>query len=285
MGGVFPFVDSFDDIGPFAASVADLRLAWDVLRGGKASAASTTRRIARLGGWFSKDSDPEILAGIDRIAEALGGAPRVELPKVDQARSAAFVMTASEGGAFHLPALRENAMGFDPATRDRLLAGALLPRAVYARAQAFRRWFAGEAANLFAGYEVLLAPSTPCAAPPILDPNILIDGKSVPARANLGLLTQPLSFIGLPVIAAPLPRPGKLPLGIQIIGAPGSETTLFELAEHLERIGLIGVSAAEPRDAFSRAWLSRFHATGKDDPPMTSSRSSTSTGGVPSHAD
>jgi aspartyl-tRNA(Asn)/glutamyl-tRNA(Gln) amidotransferase subunit A len=32
--------------------------------------------------------------------------------------------------------------------------------------------------------------------------------------------TQPISFIGLPVLAAPIARPGALPRGIQIIGAP-----------------------------------------------------------------
>ncbi len=33
MQGVYPFVDSFDDIGPFATSIADLKLAWQVLGG------------------------------------------------------------------------------------------------------------------------------------------------------------------------------------------------------------------------------------------------------------
>jgi aspartyl-tRNA(Asn)/glutamyl-tRNA(Gln) amidotransferase subunit A len=243
MEGVFPFVDSFDDIGPFAISVADLRLAWEVLRGEPATETGEAPKVARLGGWFCDGVDPDALAGIDAIADAIEGAPFVELPDVARARSAAFLMTAAEGGALHLPVLRERAMAYDPATRDRLLAGAMLPASVYFRAREFRAWFLGRALELFAHHDVLVCPAAPCIAPTIADPMMRVGGKSVPARAHLGILTQPLSFIGLPVIAAPLQRPGKLPLGVQIVGAPGSENRLFEFAERLERLGLIGTSS------------------------------------------
>ena len=74
------------------------------------------------------------------------------------------------------------------------------------------------------------------------DPLVTVDGERVPARAHLGRLTQPLSFIGLPVIAVPLLRPGQLPLGLQLVGAPGREGRLFALAERLEAEGVIGFS-------------------------------------------
>ena len=242
MEGVFPFVASFDDIGPFATSVADLRLAWEVLRSKPATASGQAPRVARLSGWFREGVDPDALAGIDGIADAIGGAPLVELPDVARARSAAFLMTAAEGGALHLPSLREQGMAYDPATRDRLLAGAMLPASVYLRAGEVRTWFLGRALELLARYDVLICPAVPCIAPTIEDPMMQVGGKSVPARTHLGILTQPLSFIGLPVIAAPLLRQGKMPLGIQIVGAPGSENRLFEFAESLERRGLIGTS-------------------------------------------
>ena len=263
MAGVFPFVESFDDIGPFALSVEDLELAWKILRhpregvglsnpsasddsGWAPAFAGVTMRVARLDGWFRADADPELLAGLDDLANALGGGPLVELPEVARARSAAFVMTAAEGGALHLPTLRTRAMDYDPATRDRLLAGALLPAAHYVRAQRFRAWFAARAAELFDRFDVLLAPAAPCVAPLIDDPTMIVGGERVPARANIGLLTQPLSFIGLPVLTVPLLRPGQLPLGVQLVGKPGSEATLFVAAAQLEAAGLTGFS--EPRD-------------------------------------
>ena len=239
MEGVFPFVDSFDDIGPFATSVADLKLGWEAL-GGQAGPGGT--RIARLGGWFARDVCDEMRAGIDAIAAHLGGVPTIELPEVGHARSSAFLMSAAEGGALHLPELRARAMDYDPATRDRLIAGAMLPHSAYAAAERFRSWFREAVARVFEQYDILIAPSVGEVAPRIDDPVILVDGKRVPARANLGIMTQPLSFIGLPVVTVPLLRPGKLPLGLQLVGAPGNETALFALAERLEEAGLIGYS-------------------------------------------
>jgi aspartyl-tRNA(Asn)/glutamyl-tRNA(Gln) amidotransferase subunit A len=240
MAGVFPFVDSFDDIGPFATSIADLKLAWQVL-GGVEGAASNVR-VARLGGWFEANMSPKLGAEIDVLDSHLGGLPRVEFPEVDRARSAAFLMTAAEGGARHLPELRRRALDFDPGTRDRLIAGAMLPAPQYLAAQAFRETFRAAVDALFDHHDVLIAPCVGDVAPRIDDPFITVDGERVPARAHLGRLTQPISFIGLPVIAVPLRRPGNLPLGLQLVGTPGREAALFALAERLEADGLTGFS-------------------------------------------
>ncbi len=240
--GVFPFVDSFDDIGHFATSIADLRAGWEAL-GGAGLSALHTGRFARLGGWFARNANAEVTAGIDAIAAQVRGLPTVELPEVGRARSAAFLMTAAEGGARHLPELRRRAMEFDPATRDRLIAGAMLPASAYFAAERFRAWFRAAAGRIFRRYDVLIAPAAGDVAPLVDDPFVTVDGRRVPARANLGIFTQPLSFIGLPVISVPLKRPGKLPLGLQLIGMPHGEAALFALAERLEEAGLIGFSA------------------------------------------
>ncbi len=41
-------------------------------------------------------------------------------------------------------------------------------------------------------------------------------------RANLGIYTQPISFIGLPVACVPVPL-SPLPIWVQIITAPGAK--------------------------------------------------------------
>jgi aspartyl-tRNA(Asn)/glutamyl-tRNA(Gln) amidotransferase subunit A len=248
MAGVFPFAKSFDDIGPFATSPSDLALLWDVLRAG--SGRSDTEidpvRVARLGGRFAVNLDPAQQTAIDAIAP---DAPMVDLGDVARARSAAFLITAFEGGAVHRAAFaRGEAMRFDPATRDRLLAGALLPDALYDRAQAFRTAFKDTLASVFAEHDILIAPAAPCVAPTIADPWIVIDGERTPARRDLGVHSQPISFAGLPALAVPLKRPGQLPLGLQLIGRPGGEQMLFRFAEMLEERGLTGVCA--PGEAF-----------------------------------
>ncbi|WP_260927007.1 AtzE family amidohydrolase [Novosphingobium sp. 9] len=244
LAGVFPFAESFDDVGPFARDAGDMATVWEVLSQRSAPQDQAPLRIARLGGRFRENADPDQLAVIDAVAS---GAPLVELPDVAVARSAAFVITAYEGGRLHEADLARDAMAFDPQTRDRLLAGALLPDELYRRAQDYRAQYRARIEAVMADWDVLLAPATPCAAPTIADPRILVDGEMVAARANLGLHTQPISFTGLPSLAVPLYRPGRLPLGLQLVGAPLGEPALLRFAVELESQGVIGVTA--PRHA------------------------------------
>ncbi len=65
-------------------------------------------------------------------------------------------------------------------------------------------------------------------------------GVELPVRANLGLYTQPISFIGLPVVAVPVPL-APLPIAVQIITAPWREDVGLRLAHALE---VKGVAAA-----------------------------------------
>ncbi len=243
MDGVYPFVDSFDDIGPFTRSAADLAVIHAILANENPAFQPVylrTPRVALLGGWFAANVTPPMAACIADLSDQLGGLRTVEIADVDRARSAAFLMTAAEGGHRHLPALRDNALGFDPAVRDRLIAGAALPVAAYLDALAFREKFRAQVRQLFEQWDVLIAPAVPGVAPLIDDPVVEIDGAAVPARAHLGIYTQPISFIGLPVVAAPAGMHEGLPLGIQLIGAPGKDRELIAFACQLERDGLLG---------------------------------------------
>jgi aspartyl-tRNA(Asn)/glutamyl-tRNA(Gln) amidotransferase subunit A len=87
---------------------------------------------------------------------------------------------------------------------------------------------------------VLLAPTTPWTAPAIGAPwTTRIGGTEVPTRGHLGVFTQPLSFIGLPVISVPVASAGALPVGVQLIAAPFDEDSLFRVAARLEADGVV----------------------------------------------
>ncbi len=257
--GSVPFVHSLDHAGTFARTVRDLALAYDAVQGrDPADPAQGDRpvepvtpalpegleglRVGRLGGWFEEGLGDPARGALDAVAQALGAQP-AELPGARAARSAAFCLTAAEGGSLHLADLRARPHDFDPATRDRLIAGALQPAHVLAKAQRLRRWFLNQALALLQDVDILLAPATPFPAPPIGQANVEMNGAMVSVRANLGLYTQPISFIGLPVLAVPVTAPGQLPLGVQLIAAPWREDRLFRVAAWLEAQGVSGALA------------------------------------------
>jgi aspartyl-tRNA(Asn)/glutamyl-tRNA(Gln) amidotransferase subunit A len=238
--GTFPFVDSLDHLGAFARCPEDIARAFDVMRGVAPApiADAGDMRVATLGGWFARQAMPAALDVVRHVAMALGARDEAILPKAERARAAAFCITASEGGSLHFDMLKTHAAAYDPATRPRLMAGVLLPAHIVQAAQQFRAWFAAQAALLFERYDALLAPVSPCVAPLIGQARMMLGGQELPVRPNLGLFTQPISFIGLPVVVVPVYAVGALPLGVQIITAPGREATGLALAKRLEADGV-----------------------------------------------
>jgi aspartyl-tRNA(Asn)/glutamyl-tRNA(Gln) amidotransferase subunit A len=178
------------------------------------------------------------------VAKALGASRRIVIQQAAAARSAAYVITAIEGSQLHLPRLRTRPQDFDPDTRERFMAGALLPGAWYVKAQRFRRQYRAQVQKLFGEVDIILAPATPCTAPKIGQVMMKLGGVELPVRANLGLYTQPISFIGLPVVVAPLQRPGSLPIGVQIIANHYKEAAALRVARHLEKQGVANAAPA-----------------------------------------
>lgn len=255
----FPFVASLDHLGPVARSVTDLALAYDAMQGPDADdAACTTRgleptlplianpvsdlRIAIAGGYFQKNVFPEAVEAVSRVATALGAKRVVDVPEASRARAAAYVITTTEGASLHLDRLRKRPNDFDPAVRDRLIAGAMVPAPLVDRAQKFRRWYRAQFAEIFKSVDVLIAPATPCTAPKLGQVNFNLDGVELPVRANIGIHTQPISFIGLPVVAVPVPLE-PLPIGVQIIAAPWREDIALRVAYALEKMGVAAAPA------------------------------------------
>ena len=253
--GSFPFVSSLDHLGPFALCTADLAASYDAMQGfDRADAGCADRpvelvsggldggiaglRIASADGYFRAGAAPEALAALDGIASALGAAETVTIPDAQRARSAAYIITTTEGAALHLQRLRTRPDDLDPDVRDRLIAGSLVPAVAVVQAQKFRRRFREQMRRLFDTVDAILAPATPCVAPLIGQKTFVLDGKEMPLRPNIGIYTQPISFIGLPVVAVPVPTASGLPIGVQIITAPWREDLALRIARTLEASGV-----------------------------------------------
>jgi Asp-tRNA(Asn)/Glu-tRNA(Gln) amidotransferase A subunit family amidase len=68
---------------------------------------------------------------------------------------------------------------------------------------------------------------------------LTVDGLTMPLRPAFGLFTQPITCIGLPVLAVPLQNAeGQLPIGVQLIAAPWREDLLIRAAAVLEAMGI-----------------------------------------------
>jgi 1-carboxybiuret hydrolase len=260
--GSFPFVSSLDHLGPLARTVADLARAYDAMQGYDAedpfcaqrlenpvSAALDSGisglRIAEAGDYFRANLTSEAERAVRHICDALDVVREIELPAVRLARSSAYLITAAESAALHLPRLRARPGDFDPEVRDRLIAGAMIPAAMVIHAQKFRRWYQQTIHHLFEDVDAIIAPATPCTAPALGQKTFVLGGTELPVRANLGLFTQPISFIGLPVVAVPVA--GPMPIGVQIIAPPWREDVALRIARHLEATG--AAVAQRPRAA------------------------------------
>src|SRR4030088_2431651 len=104
------------------------------------------------------------------------------------------------------------------------------------RAQKSRRWYRAKVLEIFRSVDVIIAPATPCTAPKLGQTTFVLDGVELPVRANIGIHTQPISFIGLPVVAVPVPLQ-PMPIGVQIIAALWVEDIALRVAYALERMG------------------------------------------------
>ena len=249
--GVFPFVASLDHAGAFASSLGLLAAAYDAMQGPDPSDPACANRpiepvsdllqggmgglrIGLAAGYFEHNCEPAVFELVRRAARSLGEVREVEIPDAALARAAAFTITASESAQLHLPNLRARLEDFEPLIQDRLLAGALIPASWYLQAQRVRRACYTRIMRLFESLDVILAPATPLPAHRIGQETFSVRGRDLPARPSVGMLTQPISAIGLPVVCAPVGKIDGLPVGIQIIAAPWREDLCFRVAGALQ---------------------------------------------------
>ena len=122
----------------------------------------------------------------------------------------------------------------------------MVPAPFVDKAQKFRRWYRAQMLELFQSVDAIIAPATPCVAPKLGEQTLMLDGVAMPLRANIGIYTQPISFIGLPVAAVPIPL-SPLPIAVQIIAAPWREDIVLRIAQHLADSGVAAAPSPPSR--------------------------------------
>ncbi len=241
--GVVPLSPTFDTTGLLARGASDLAFAFRHLDGAAVPTLAdlTGIRLGRAERYFWEDTSPGVS---ERVDDALGFAA------ADGARVAAATLPAlkelfelyHKGGivsaelyAFLSAELPDWLETLDPRVRRRMDAGKELPARDYLQRKAQYAALAADAANSLADVDALVSPTVAITPPPVAD---VADDEAY-VRANLLALrnTCPASFLGLCAVTIPAGRDAAgMPVGLQLVGAPGSETRLLAIAVRLEQL-------------------------------------------------
>lgn len=240
--GVVPLAWSLDHVGPMTRSVFDNAAFLSVISDYRfdpdlfLSPNMTGLRIGVLR--MRNEVTDEVQSAIADITQYLKeqGASvisDVEIPILDNTSKVLMGVMLPEASAAHDELLAEHGGKYHPLIRDRLEIGRLIPAVDYLRAQRFRQRFCREVNYAIQDFDVLVLPTTLSAAPRQDD----IPDIDIPVIEAITRLTAPFNVTGLPALALPagFSRSG-LPLGIQIVGKPFSESLIYQVANVCEQV-------------------------------------------------
>jgi len=255
--GILPLAWSLDHVGPMCRTAADCALMLGAIAGYDPRDPTTSvlpvpdyaaaltgsvagLRIGALRAGFADSAAPAVQAAVARALETLAGLGAsvrdVSLETPVLAAAATSAVVAVEAYAYHEAWIKARADEYAPDVRDRLRAGAFVSGVDYVRAQRARTLIAREIDAALAGLDVLVAPTTPIAAPGVDEAEVEIGGQRVAVRPTLLRYTRPFNASGHPAasVACGFTSDG-LPIGLQIVGRPFDEATVLRVADAYQR--------------------------------------------------
>jgi aspartyl-tRNA(Asn)/glutamyl-tRNA(Gln) amidotransferase subunit A len=259
--GVVPLSVSLDHIGPMATSVTGAAWLLGAMAGRDSRdaftrnapapaadyAASFGRRLgrARIGlprAYFFEGIDAEVAAAVEEAARKMEklGAKIGEIALTDVANSVAEAaeIAFAEARHYHESAgyFPSRAAEYGEDVRRLLERGGEIRASAYLAhmdrmREARLRWN-----QTIEGFDALLAPATPVAAPEIGQKLVDIGGREETVRAALLRLCRPANFSGAPALVLPcgFTRAG-LPIGLQLIGPLWAEERLLRIGYAYEQ--------------------------------------------------
>lgn len=231
MSGVTGLSPSLDSLGFLTPTVADLHLAWSALTPVAPPSANTidggSPRLLLWNGSSLGEISTDMAAAVELAAVAMGreGAQCRHWTDHDVIRqlasdhAAVMAFEAARERAWELQ--RSNLLSVPLA--ELLSNGANTSEADYSAALFRIAEARSSVESALDQFDAILGPAALGAAP------VGIEATGTP------VLSRPWQALGLPVITVPGLRDSEgMPLGIQLIGAPGREHRLFSIAERLE---------------------------------------------------
>ncbi len=250
--GVMPLSFSFDCVGPLTRTVADNARMLAVIAGpdpkdATASdlpvddyevACSTPVGGLRLGlptNYYNEDLHPEVAAALDAARQVFKerGVELVDVPVPDPGEMNQLwtIALSSEAAAIHRRWLRERPQDYGEQIRRRIEVGLYHPATHYLEALSLREAISRDFIDqVFGACDALLTPTTPMPAPTLAETDIGAADDMPEMILRISQMTRPTSYLGLPALSVPCGFSGAgLPLGLQLIGRPFDEATLYRL--------------------------------------------------------
>jgi Asp-tRNA(Asn)/Glu-tRNA(Gln) amidotransferase A subunit family amidase len=197
-------------------------------------------RVGILRDLFFESIDAEVAAGTEaalRVVRKLTREQRDVPPLV--ANYAAMMKTYStvltaEAFRYHRSDAEKTPELYQRPTLKRILAGANVTSVDFEAGKREVERIRGAMQKVFQDVDVLITPTV--AVPPYRIDE-LIDAESArPKELEMLRNTRPINMLGLPAISVPCGFTNSgLPIGMQIIGAPGAEATVLQLAHAYEQ--------------------------------------------------
>lgn len=256
--GVIPLAYSMDTVGPMTRTVEDnammlsILAGHDRLDGGSAQhpaddyLADLGRgvqgvRIGIVSGYFFHHLQPAVHRSVRGAVEALekAGATvvEVEMAHIHGNISAQLTIESTEPSAYHQRWLREQPESYGDDVRTLLEVGELLLATHYIQAQRYRNLLREEFLNAFRDVDVFICPTLPFTATRVGETEVIIEeGKPEDMLSAIMQFTGVPSLTGLPSLNVPCGFDDDgLPVGMQIIGAPFSERSLYRVGAAFQR--------------------------------------------------
>lgn len=249
MTGQVMGVGSVDHIGWITRSVADSALLWELAREpdavGRSDVDNPLSPLASLDGisvgcpsYFFRGLEPgierQVRRGIESMRAAGASIHWFDLPELDEAGAAHSALVAFESYRIHERFVRERPEDYDPRSLAALRSWASVSADDAAAADAVRTRLiiAMESAFSRLDLDVLVTPTLALAPVPLaqMEPSLYLPRYS--------RLLMPFNLTGQPAISVPHGvDETAAPVGMQIVGARGADSTVLRIAQLVEGFG------------------------------------------------
>jgi aspartyl-tRNA(Asn)/glutamyl-tRNA(Gln) amidotransferase subunit A len=235
--GVHPLAASLDHVGVFARTTTDAALGYSIMATDPPKENAASVRVTWVDPTCISPTDPSVIAtargALDRAGIVAREAVKLTFV-VGELFSVLSTLQASEAYSEHADILNRHRNDVDPEVIDRLERGRDTPAWQYVQATGKRAKLRAEIAELFERFDVLAMPTAPTVATDIDQRAHVIDGHAIEVRSALLSLTCPWNLTGHPALTVPAGMVAGLPVGLQLVGMPGRERRLFDLARRIE---------------------------------------------------